>query len=482
MVGRVQARDDFGSKASTVGPMRSGLLRRKCACGGTPGLDGECAGCRRERLLGRRPGAPIRDQPSTTPPVVQEVLSSPGRPLDPDTRDLVEPRFGHDFGRVRLHTDARAAESARSVDALAYTVGTDVVFGPGQYAPRTPSGLRLLAHELAHVVQQAPAPAGGVVARAGFDGLAEPEARGRAGGGRAAETTMGELTARDRPPARELILQRQAMHPAQATMDDPRLYPTGAPKAVSCAVPSHCPVGFCQPYSSESYAVAQRTKLLLVLMAGIAAAVDGRVVPLWREHLLGGSAPKNLTGQFAKDFTDSKTTEATTHFLLAAMRRSLAATPPTLPVGTAAVTEDFAGRLAPELREIDDPIGFNQMNFNIPKEVPGNLAGGIGKNQMACAAGAKPSPFNDERRALVTANITQGPPGQFLVQPSIVFTVKDTIDLCPGDCGTSLEQIATVPISQFEATGISGDVPFSVEFPAPPALLLPFTLGVPSSP
>ncbi len=66
-------------------------------------------------------------------------------------------------------------------------------------------------------------------------------------------------------------------------------------------------------------------------------------------------------------------------------------------------------------------------------------------------------------------------------EPSIVFTVKDTIDLCPADCGTSLEQIATVPISQFEATGISGDVPFTVEFPAPPDQLQPFTLGTPST-
>jgi hypothetical protein len=90
----------------------------------------------------------------TVPPVVHEVLRSPGQQLDTNTRNAVEPRFGHDFSRVRVHTDAKAAQSARAVDALAYTVGSDVVFGANRYSPETPDGQRLLAHELAHVVQQ----------------------------------------------------------------------------------------------------------------------------------------------------------------------------------------------------------------------------------------------------------------------------------------------------------------------------------------
>ena len=66
----------------------------------------------------------------------------------------MEPRFRHDFSRVRVHADTQAAESARAVNALAFTVGNDVVFGNGQYAPQTPAGRRLLAHELAHTIQQ----------------------------------------------------------------------------------------------------------------------------------------------------------------------------------------------------------------------------------------------------------------------------------------------------------------------------------------
>src|SRR5947209_7957462 len=88
-------------------------------------------------------------------PLVDEVLSSGGgQPLDESTRSFMEPRFGHDFSRVRVHADGRAAESAQSVNALAYTVGQDVVFGGGQYEPETMEGKKLLAHELTHVVQQ----------------------------------------------------------------------------------------------------------------------------------------------------------------------------------------------------------------------------------------------------------------------------------------------------------------------------------------
>ncbi len=85
---------------------------------------------------------------------VQSVLHSPGQSLDTSTRLTLEPRYGHNFGNVRVHTDSRAAESAREVNALAYTVGRDIVFGAGQYVTQTRAGQKLIAHELTHVVQQ----------------------------------------------------------------------------------------------------------------------------------------------------------------------------------------------------------------------------------------------------------------------------------------------------------------------------------------
>lgn len=82
------------------------------------------------------------------------ALQGGGVPLSPAERAFFEPRFGHDFSQVRIHTGPEAAESARAVKAQAFTVGRDVVFGAGAYAPESASRRRLIAHELTHVVQQ----------------------------------------------------------------------------------------------------------------------------------------------------------------------------------------------------------------------------------------------------------------------------------------------------------------------------------------
>jgi hypothetical protein len=121
-----------------------------------PVLQRKCADCEEEELqrngLQRQElGAAAND---VAPPVVHEVLGSPGAPMDSGTRQFMETGFGQNFSDVRLHTDTRAAESARAVNALAYTVGHDIVFAGGQYAPENVQGKRLLAHELTHVVQQ----------------------------------------------------------------------------------------------------------------------------------------------------------------------------------------------------------------------------------------------------------------------------------------------------------------------------------------
>ncbi|HRQ40315.1 MAG TPA: DUF4157 domain-containing protein [Chloroflexota bacterium] len=137
-------------KAATPAPA-GGVLQRQCACGNHTMTGGECAECRKKRLQRK---ATNQNQQETVLPIVNEVLRSPGQPLDPTTRAYMEPRFGHDFSSVRVHTDTKAAESAWAVDALAYTVGRSVVFGAGQYAPKTHAGGHLLAHELTHVVQQ----------------------------------------------------------------------------------------------------------------------------------------------------------------------------------------------------------------------------------------------------------------------------------------------------------------------------------------
>jgi hypothetical protein len=134
------------------------LLQRACSGCGKHTNGGECETCKGNRQEQERTGqlqrAAIGSAPATAPSIVHEVLRTPGHPLDAATRGAIEPGFGRDFSRVRVHTDAKSAESARAVNALAYTVGPHVVFGAGQYTPHTTAGQRLLAHELAHVMQQ----------------------------------------------------------------------------------------------------------------------------------------------------------------------------------------------------------------------------------------------------------------------------------------------------------------------------------------
>jgi hypothetical protein len=110
------------------------------------------------------PAQPAPATPSAETPAYARVdgaLATGGRPLDPQTRHTMETRFGYDFSAVRIHDDARAAATADSIDAAAFTVGQDIAFGPGRFTPATAQGSELLAHELAHVVQQGvPAVAG----------------------------------------------------------------------------------------------------------------------------------------------------------------------------------------------------------------------------------------------------------------------------------------------------------------------------------
>ena len=131
-----------------------------------------------DRIQTKPVGANSASQLSV-PQIVNEILNSPGQPLDAQTRAYFEPRFGHDFGQIRIHSDARAAESARAVNALGYTNGRDIVVGTGQYAPATNFGRRLLAHELTHVMQYRNAPGGSGVRRgvAARGDPAEVEAR-----------------------------------------------------------------------------------------------------------------------------------------------------------------------------------------------------------------------------------------------------------------------------------------------------------------
>jgi hypothetical protein len=112
----------------------------------------KCAECEKEEELHRKESN--GNSISSAPSIVNDVLSSTGRFLDSDTRSYMEPRFNYDFSNVRIHDNDLAAKSASSINALAYTSGSNIVFNSGQYNTNSDSGKRLLAHELTHVVQQ----------------------------------------------------------------------------------------------------------------------------------------------------------------------------------------------------------------------------------------------------------------------------------------------------------------------------------------
>ena len=142
---------------TSVGPV-AGLQR--CSRGPSSS-GGQCEECKSKAMALQRTSNPNSALDGATASlIVDEVLRSAGQPLDSATRSFMELRFGHDFSAVRLYTDAKAAESAHAVNAVAYTVGNKIVFAPDQYSPETQSGRRLLAHELAHVTQQTAASAG----------------------------------------------------------------------------------------------------------------------------------------------------------------------------------------------------------------------------------------------------------------------------------------------------------------------------------
>lgn len=167
------------------------------------------------------------------PEAVGEVLASPGRPLDPRLRSDLEPRFGQDFSGVRLHTDGRAADSARAIDALAYTAGEHIVFGAGRFAPGTREGKRLLTHELAHVAQQGRA--AGPIRRQPAPAAAPADILSVGGAMAALERARGlDLDSKD--PKAALALVSQARAYLDATVTDAAIDATYGKSLASAAV------------------------------------------------------------------------------------------------------------------------------------------------------------------------------------------------------------------------------------------------------
>ena len=154
-----KSNDPLEHEADRVADQVMRMPDAELSIGATPlQINRKCAACEQQdedmQKAQRKPASISSPQAGETPSLVHEVLGSSGHPLDAATRAYFEPRFGHDFSEVRVHTDGRAAASAVSIGASAYTAGSNIAFAIGRFDPVSTSGRRLLAHELTHVVQQ----------------------------------------------------------------------------------------------------------------------------------------------------------------------------------------------------------------------------------------------------------------------------------------------------------------------------------------
>jgi len=401
----------------------SALVQRKCS---------ECEELHRQHATVRSE-APSADP--SAPPIVSAVLRSPGASMDHPIRTFMEDRFGTDFSSVRIHTDATAAESARAVNARAYTVGSNVAFGAGQYAPDSTVGRRLLAHELTHVIQQG-----------------------------SASTARGVLS-----------LQRTATaaEPGETGTD---LGPVAA-ASLGSLLPSLPPP--CKPATS------------LLMAKALHAFVSGSFIPfargmfgpqttsLWEEYLdtsLGIPRPARAfagSGEIVRGFTKHhKSAESEQEIVDASVAALRGPASSLLPrSGTTAVVLVTSlvpsATLLTRINSGTDPMG---LDYDSPATtIPGNIAGGIGSGGPPGGPTSK-----DTRDVTGSMQLTVDSAGTTLtVVPSLTFLVHDTVDFCPGALGGRLAQVETVPMSILEATGarfgpvFAADVPFDVNYPGP---------------
>jgi hypothetical protein len=235
-----------------------------------------------------------------------------------------------------------------------------------------------------------------------------------------------------------------------------------------------CPAWFCTPFPTIAIARECRDKCTPILLAGISGIVgDTRVIRFWQMFLRGGASNQvDMSTTFGTDFAAHAVSQSAASYLSRNLQTYLRSAAPTLFVGPGPWTIDFSSALSTQIANLETPGHPQEMTFAPASTIPGLLAGGVGLNQSSCAAGFVPSAFDDHRLATVSATVHRTP-GGFQVIPQIDFRVEDTIDFCPGNCGTGGTLVATVLLSRLEASGVSGDVPFLVDYTIHP---LPFTV------
>jgi hypothetical protein len=409
----------FKPSTTTTGEPR---IQRACACGGsgtpttdvendtwvqakptmsTPGDVYEQEADRVAEQIMRQPDPPAGTRhpgleiqrlsvgASDTRPAVAGIDLNPsaGQPLSPSTRAVMEPRFGVDFGHVRLHTDEAAQRTASQIQARAFTYGHHISLGKGE----SEHNKRLMAHELTHVVQQ--------------------------------ESGVNAA-----------LIQRD------------------------CSDPS-----FCTPYATAAEAATAEARLRTYYLPADEAKFGADSRGLFESFLSrrpGDSLAPILFDDPANEVVDSFTNSWATAddqdavIDLVGDRLSRA---PSGPLRDYTPTMMSLANFLSSAEMDNRPI-----NYNNPFSIAGHIAGGIGSSDAG-----------DDYRKIKYGNVTLqktplfGSTGYVSVETTLQYEVFDAIDFCLGDCGSSLEQTITIPMSRLEAGGEAYDVPYKVNFTAP---------------
>ncbi len=368
-------------------------------------------------------------------PRIEAAVASlgPARPLPAAERAFFEPRFGRPLDGVRIHDGPQADVAARSIQARAFALGKNIALARGAFRPGTESGRRLLAHELAHVTANEPE-----IARRqpGYGYYAYPY-YGYGGGSGA--------------------------HPCPAAAATPSAY-------------------FCAPFPTRAAALADRddpylgsaSKGIFVLAGTVAAAKGSSVAArLYVKFIYGGSGSVESANDGVADFTSHATTAFVTTKLVNDCLAGIVANRGVIYAGLSGSPGshiDLAVDPAMQ-RAVDDQSSDYALNY-CGLNLPGVIAGGIGKTQVSDRHGADPSAArNDSRNVTGDFRLTATPQGpaqlHIAVEPRLSYHLVDTVDFCPGNPGGFFAEFLTLPMSRWEASGISGDVTFQLDFPPP---------------
>jgi len=565
--------DDRPELARQEGLLRlmaaSPRLQRQCACGAPSAAGGSCAACEAktplqglqhktlaigaaddpleleadqvaERVMrmevpaeapletswrGGRPmvsrstdGAAVAGE---APASVHATLTSPGQPLTPAERAFFEPRFGMDFSQVRVHTDDLAQQSARDVHALAYTVGSHVVFGAGRYAPSSTEGQRLLGHELTHVVQQSQAELR-VRRKTQEPGVCDPGQLGTLGPDfRKSEADVQKMGLQEKYvihhpiPDKDFVLYcpHKSTRPLKKLVPCTNVYWIGdADKSgkgrgkaevwaqqegetslywgfvkktnlqdTPCVrtgvttvehvrpAPENSPLPlnecddalFCQPFSNHTEISEAKWSVNKMLHLFVFPTLTDDAKDLWINFLrrrpgadMTPTVFKSPDSPLAKKFGENELTKDLQELII----QNIVDNSNKLPIDVYTDKPIFyrVGLLA-DPSVLSTPLEFEDVLADPDTALTAGGAGGMDRRNVVGEIAIEPFERNPDTGIQY-----------YNIFTNLQFIVQDTIDFCPGKCGSWLEQKAlTINLSRLEASGEAFDVPFEIHADIP---------------